>query len=311
MNGILNIYKEAGYTSHDVVAKLRGILKQKKIGHTGTLDPEATGVLPVCIGKATKVCELLSDRDKTYQAVCRLGIVTDTQDMTGTVLEESRFQDITEEQIREAAASFLGETFQIPPMYSALKVDGRKLYELAREGKTVKRDPRKIIISSLEILQVDLEEGTFMMEVTCSKGTYIRTLCHDIGQKLGVGAAMESLVRIRVGEFFVENALTLSSIESMAKEDPENLLGNLYPVDTLFAGYPKAQVLSEYRQKLYNGNVLEETEVAPFQVESRSVLRSFRERNGEDPRVLMYDTDGSFKAIYEKKAGKYSVVKMF
>ena len=311
MDGILNIYKEAGYTSHDVVAKLRGILKQKRIGHTGTLDPEATGVLPVCIGRATKVCELLSDRDKTYQAVCRLGVVTDTQDMTGNVLEESQIQGITEQKIRDTAASFLGESFQIPPMYSALKVDGKKLYELAREGKTVKRNPRKILISSLELLQVDLDEGTFMMEVTCSKGTYIRTLCHDIGQKLGVGAAMESLVRIRVGEFFVENAFTLSRVEEFAKKDPETLCGNLYPIDTLFAGYPKAKIVPEFQAKLWNGNILEETEIQSFQPESRSVLRNFRERNGEDPRVLIYDTDGSFKAIYEKKSGKYTVVKMF
>lgn len=311
MDGILNIYKEAGYTSHDVVAKLRGILKQKRIGHTGTLDPEATGVLPVCIGRATKVCELLSDRDKTYQAVCRLGVVTDTQDMTGNVLEESQIQGITGQKIMDAAASFLGESFQIPPMYSALKVDGKRLYELAREGKTVKRNPRRILISSLEILQVDLEEGTFMMEVTCSKGTYIRTLCHDIGQKLGAGAAMESLVRIRVGEFFVENAFTLSRVEEFAKMDPENLCGNLYPIDTLFAGYPKAKIIPEFQSKLWNGNILDETEIQSFQPETRSVLRNFRERNGEDPRVLIYDADGSFKAIYEKKSGKYTVVKMF
>ena len=288
-----------------------GILKQKRIGHTGTLDPEATGVLPVCIGRATKVCELLSDRDKTYQAVCRLGVVTDTQDRTGNVLEESQIQGITEQKIRDTAASFLGESFQIPPMYSALKVDGKKLYELAREGKTVKRNPRKILISSLELLQVDLDEGTFMMEVTCSKGTYIRTLWHDIGQKLGVGAAMESLVRIRVGEFFVENAFTLSRVEEFAKKDPETLCGNLYPIDTLFAGYPKAKIVPEFQAKLWNGNILEETEIQSFQPESRSVLRNFRERNGEDPRVLIYDTDGSFKAIYEKKSGKYTVVKMF
>ncbi len=311
MDGILNIYKEAGYTSHDVVAKLRGILKQKKIGHTGTLDPEATGVLPVCIGKATKVCELLSDRDKTYQAVCRLGVVTDTQDMTGNILEESSFGEITEEQIRETAASFLGESLQIPPMYSALKVDGRKLYELAREGKTIKRNPRKIFISSLEVLQVDLEDGTFMMEVTCSKGTYIRTLCHDIGQKLGTGAAMESLVRIRVGEFFVENACTLAKIEQIAAEKPETLQKMICPVDALFAGFPKYQILPEFQTKLYNGNILEEKELMPFQTEESSVLRSFREKNKEDFRILIYDTDGSFKAIYEKKSEIYTVVKMF
>lgn len=311
MDGILNIYKEAGYTSHDVVAKLRGILKQKKIGHTGTLDPEATGVLPVCIGKATKVCEFLSDRDKTYQTVCRLGVVTDTQDMTGNILEEHSLGDMTEKKIREVVSSFLGESFQIPPMYSALKVDGRKLYEFAREGKTIKRNPRKILISNLEILQVDLEEGTFMMEVTCSKGTYIRTLCDDIGQKLGVGAAMESLVRIRVGEFFVENALTLAKVEGLVKNDPEALLKNIYPIDALFAGYPKYQIIPKAQGKLQNGNVLGEDEIVPYQEKDQSVFQKFKERISGTFRILMYDTDGSFQAIYEKNEEEYTVVKMF
>ena len=168
MDGIINVYKEAGFTSHDVVAKLRGVLGQKKIGHTGTLDPMATGVLPVCCGKATKVCELLADRDKTYQAVCQLGIVTDTQDMTGTVLEENSIRNITEEEVKAAVSSFLGESMQIPPMYSALKVNGKKLYELAREGKTVEREARPITISKIDILQMNLEEQIFSLEVTCS-----------------------------------------------------------------------------------------------------------------------------------------------
>ena len=174
LDGIINIYKEAGFTSHDVVAKLRGILKQKKIGHTGTLDPEATGVLPVCCGKATKVCELLTDKDKSYRAVCRLGVETDTQDMTGTVLNECDTDMITEEQLRDCVKSFVGETEQIPPMYSALKINGKKLYELAREGKTVERKPRKITISEIDIVDINLEEKIFTMDVTCSKGTYIR-----------------------------------------------------------------------------------------------------------------------------------------
>lgn len=302
MDGILNIYKEAGYTSHDVVARLRGILHQNKIGHTGTLDPEATGVLPVCIGKATKVCEFLSDRDKTYQAVCRLGIVTDTQDMTGSVLEEVSIKNITEQQVREAAASFKGESFQVPPMYSALKVDGKRLYELAREGKTVKREPRKIMISSIEILQMDLDEGTFMMEVTCSKGTYIRTLCHDIGQKLGTGAVMESLVRIRVGEFLAQDALTLDKVENYAKEEPDALLRNLYAVDALFKGVPKYRIKEASQAKLYNGNILDQTDIYPFDIENTAEGTGY---------VLLYDADGVFKAIYGKSQDRYKVVKMF
>lgn len=307
MDGILNIYKEAGYTSHDVVAKLRGILHQKKIGHTGTLDPEATGVLPVCIGKATKVCELLADRDKTYQAVCRLGIVTDTQDMTGTVLEESSFKEVSEERLRETVLSFLGESFQIPPMYSALKVDGKKLYELAREGKTVKREPRRIFISSIEILQIDLEDGIFMFEVSCSKGTYIRTLCHDIGQRLGVGAVMESLVRIRVGEFLVENAFTLEKIENFANENPEELEKNLYTIDMLFKNYPKFQIKDEFNEKLYNGNILGENSMMPYpssEEDEVSGTENFQ-------KILLYDSAGMFKAIYEQTGHQYKVVKMF
>ncbi|MBR1741792.1 MAG: tRNA pseudouridine(55) synthase TruB, partial [Lachnospiraceae bacterium] len=267
-------------------------------------------------GKATKVCELLSDRDKTYQAVCRLGVVTDTQDMTGNILEESSFQEISEEQLERTAASFLGESFQIPPMYSAIKIDGKRLYELAREGKTVKREPRRICISSIELLQVDLEEGTFMMEVTCSKGTYIRTLCHDIGQKLGVGAAMESLVRIRVGEFFAENAFTLARIESLAKENPEELLKHIYPIDTLFRGYPKYQIEEAYESQLSNGNFLEENQIKPFFDEKSPAEASLggKERLQEKEiqgRILLYDLEGNFKAIYERVNDKIRVVKMF
>ena len=164
MDGIINVYKEKGFTSHDVVAKLRGIFHQKKIGHTGTLDPDATGVLPVCLGKATKVCDLLTDKDKTYQAVVRLGVVTDTQDMSGTILNKSTV-NVTKEQLLEKAASFVGEISQIPPMYSAIKINGKKLYELAREGKEVERKPRQIVIHSIQIEEIDLDNHLFSMTV--------------------------------------------------------------------------------------------------------------------------------------------------
>lgn len=301
MDGILNIYKEPDFTSHDVVAKLRGILHQKKIGHTGTLDPAAMGVLPVCCGKATKVCELLAEKDKTYQAVCRLGVVTDTQDDTGEILEEHSFKDVTEEAVREAAATFLGESSQIPPMYSAIKVNGKKLYELAREGKTVEREPRNIHISQLDILQMDLEEGTFLIEVTCSKGTYIRTLCHDIGGKLGTGAVMQSLVRTRVADFVIEEAVTLGELERLLSEEPEEFQRKLVPVDALFPEYPRKQVLPEYSKHLLNGNLLEVSYLRDL--DSRQV------KPGD--KVLIYDQNGGFKAVYRRQKNNYAVVKMF
>ena len=184
IHGIINVYKEKGFTSHDVVAKLRGIVGQKKIGHTGTLDPDATGVLPVCLGKATKLCDLLTDKDKTYEAVMLLGMTTDTQDITGRILEEKSTETLTADKVREVIESFIGDYDQIPPMYSALKVNGKKLYELAREGKVVERKARPVKILDIRIIEMDLPR--VRMEVSCSKGTYIRTLCHDIGEQLDV-----------------------------------------------------------------------------------------------------------------------------
>lgn len=303
MDGIINVYKEAGYTSHDVVAKLRGILQQKKIGHTGTLDPMAIGVLPVCCGKATKVCGLLADRDKTYQAVCRLGLVTDTQDTTGTVLEENTVAErITREEVVAAAKSFIGDSFQIPPMYSAVKVNGRKLYELAREGKEIERKPRPVTISSLEIMEIDMEEQIFSMEVTCSKGTYIRTLCHDIGQKLGVGAAMENLVRTRVGSFGIADAMTLDAIGKLWEESEEKLFERMHTVDSLFGGYPRLQIKKGYGKKLQNGNILTEKHLAPL---------TDGEMAGTGGECLVYDEAGRFRAVYRRSGSEYIVTKMF
>ena len=211
VNGILNVYKEKGYTSHDVVAKLRGIVGQKKIGHTGTLDPDAEGVLPVCLGRATKVCDMLTEKDKTYEAVLLLGKETDTQDISGTVLRVGETEGLTQEQVKDCVMSFVGEYDQIPPMYSALKVNGKKLYELAREGKTIERKSRKVEIKEIRILEMALPR--VRMEVSCSKGTYIRTLCHDIGEKLGCFGCMESLLRTKVSRFELESSLKLSEIQ--------------------------------------------------------------------------------------------------
>ena len=210
INGIINVYKEKGYTSHDVVARLCGILHQKKIGHTGTLDPDAEGVLPVCLGKGTKLCGLLTDKRKTYEAVLHLGLDTDTQDISGVVKRECEVR-VSQEEVRACMESFVGEQMQIPPMYSALKVKGKKLYELAREGIEVERQPRPVTFYEIRILSMELPFVRF--SVTCSKGTYIRTLCHDIGEKLGCMGCMESLLRTRVDRFDIQDSLKLSAIE--------------------------------------------------------------------------------------------------
>lgn len=299
-NGIINVYKEAGFTSHDVVAKLRGICKQKKIGHTGTLDPEAVGVLPVCFGSGTKLCDMLTDWDKEYIATLRLGVVTDTQDLTGQVLfhaEEETLSALTQEQVRECMFGFLGDYEQIPPMYSALKVNGKKLYELARAGKEVERKPRAVQIRELEILQMNLP--TVRFRVVCSKGTYIRTLCHDIGEKLGCGGAMASLIRSRVGIFGLEEALRLSEIEKLRDED--KISNIIVPPDVVFGDCREVKVTSAARRLLENGN-----KIPAGMLADSSLLR------GKE-RLRMYDEEGRFYGIYEYHAGAKEArpVKMF
>ncbi len=251
MNGIINIYKEKGFTSFDVVAKMRGILKVKKIGHTGTLDPDATGVLPVCIGNATKLVEFLADHDKEYIAELLLGVSTDTQDMTGTVLKEVPVS-VSEEEVRNVVQSFVGEYMQIPPMYSALKVNGKKLYELARAGQEVERKARPVTFHEIEIVSMELPMVT--LRVVCSKGTYIRTLCHDIGEKLGCFGAMKSLLRTRVGNFSKENAVTLTQLE--AYRDCGELQKVIIPVDSVFEALPKVYAKEAFIRLLDNGNTI-------------------------------------------------------
>lgn len=295
VHGILNIYKEKGYTSHDVVAKLRGIVGQKKIGHTGTLDPDATGVLPVCLGKATKVCDLLTDKDKTYRAILRLGITTDTQDVSGQVIKERDPRGLKEEEVRQAILSFVGAYEQVPPMYSALKVNGKKLYELAREGKTVERKSRPVHIHEIQIQEMNLPRVEFT--VTCSKGTYIRTLCHDVGEKLGVGGCMEELERIAVGRFHLRNALTLKEIQEMKEEG--TLEEVLRPVDSVFLQYPKMQVKASCESLAFNGNPLPKKGVEVF------------EGAKEDQIFRLYTESGEFLALYKKTPKDYRIVKMF
>lgn len=291
--GIIVIRKEKGFTSHDVVAKLRGILHMKKIGHTGTLDPDAVGVLPVALGKGTKLVDLITDKEKTYEAVLHLGITTDTQDMSGTVLEEKPV-NATEEQVREIIAGFVGEQLQIPPMYSALKINGKKLYELAREGKTVERKARPVCFYQIEVLDIQLP--VVQIRVTCSKGTYIRTLCHDIGQKLGCGGCMEQLLRTRVGRFSLEESHTLSEVEQAVSEG--TVCKWIYPVENVLAEYPKIQADSYGDRLLQNGNPLSENLV---------------DEQHKEGWVRMYASNGNFTGIFQwdEKKKKYYPVKMF
>jgi tRNA pseudouridine55 synthase len=216
MDGFLNINKPAGWTSHDVVARLRFLLKVKKVGHTGTLDPAATGVLPICLGKATKLARLLTETDKEYRAVMRLGETTDTQDATGKVLIRRAVEGLTEARVREVMASFRGEIRQLPPMYSAVKVDGQPLYKAARAGREVERAERTVAIRRLDLIRMEGNDVTF--EVTCSKGTYVRTLCEDIGERLGVGAHLYQLVRTRSGPFRIEESMTVPEVETAVRE---------------------------------------------------------------------------------------------
>lgn len=297
IHGVLNVYKGKGYTSHDVVAKLRGITGQKKIGHTGTLDPDATGVLPVCLGKATKLCDMLTDKDKTYEAVLLLGVSTDTQDAGGEVLGTSDTAGLGEKEVREAIQSFVGGYDQVPPMYSALKVGGKRLYELAREGKVVERKARPVDIYQIRVLKMDLPR--VWMEVSCSKGTYIRTLCHDIGEKLGCGGCMEELVRTKVSSFLLSDSLTLADIH---KRMQEGTLGEvLVPVDAMFGGYRKIVVKEPWISLARNGNSL------PI----KAVTGGEGIEDGEE--VRLYNEAGQFIAIYawKEERKEYHIVKMF
>ena len=294
MDGVIVIRKEKGFTSHDVVAKLRGILHMKKIGHTGTLDPDAEGVLPVALGKATRLVDMITDKEKTYEAVMRLGVVTDTQDMSGTVLSQTAELHVTEEELRAVIESFVGDYMQVPPMYSALKVNGKKLYELAREGKTVERKPRPVHFYEIEILEIDLPLVRF--RVTCSKGTYIRTLCHDIGEKLGCGAAMETLLRTKVGRFTLDDAITLAQTEEAVKNG--TIESKVLGIEEILAEYPRVCCTKEGDRLLANGNPLVQT------------LVDAEEKEGW---IRMCNSEGNFAGVYQwdEKRDRYFPVKMF
>ena len=392
-HGMLTVYKEAGYTSSDAVARLRGILRMRKIGHTGTLDPDAEGVLPMCLGNATRICELIADREKEYLAVMRLGVVTDTQDMSGEILSQipeeqipaillqtnadvtaiakgnpelntdeiaeaiakgnpvlnadeakegdpeatakEKTEDSVNRRIREAAAAFTGEIDQIPPMYSAIKVNGKRLYDMARKGITVARKARRITIYSLDIEKIELPLVT--MRVRCSKGTYIRTLCEDLGKALGTGAAMQSLLRTRVGQFTLQEARTLDELEHIAKTEPEQLLPLIRPVDSFFVDLPAASCSPDALRLLKNGNTLT-TDEFRFLTAEEDPRKDFRAEEKDktieeaadlvfdtaslpgiqpgEKVIRMYDADGIFYGLYKnnplgRNCGLYSAYKMF
>ena len=300
INGVINVYKEPGFTSHDVVAKLRGILKQKKIGHMGTLDPNAVGVLPVCLGKATKLCDILSEKDKTYNATLLLGLDTDTQDTSGEVISKAdadSIMELSEDKVFETIKSYIGDYDQIPPMFSAIKIGGEKLYNLARRGEVIERPARHcriidITVTKMELPRVDLH-------VTCSKGTYIRTLCHDIGKDLGVGGCMEKLVRTKVERFSVEDSITLKQIEEF--RDNNTLEDYITPVDEMLGNYSKCMVSKGAEKLVYNGNIF-------------TSGNTFLKMTHEDGQIVrVYTSEGEFIGLYKFNSEKqiYKPVKMF
>ena len=295
VNGIINVYKEKGYTSFDVVAKMRGIFGQKKIGHTGTLDPDAQGVLPVCLGKATKVCDFLTDKDKVYNATMLLGIQTDTLDISGKVCNKAMV-NVTEQQVRDVISTFVGTIEQVPPMYSALKVNGKKLYELAREGKTIERKARKVSIYDITIDEICLPE--VVMTVSCSKGTYIRSLCDDIGTKLGCYGCMKELLRTKVACFDIGDAYKISEIEKLKESI-------VLPVDMLFENIPAVNTVLMAQKLIENGNRIP--------AEMINADGNKQRKYDDEGRYRIYNPEDSFVGIYTYKAetDDFKPVKIF
>jgi len=283
MNGIVIIDKPAGWTSNDVVSKLRGVLRTKRIGHGGTLDPMATGVLPVFVGRATRGVEFFEHAEKTYETVLRLGITTDTEDITGTVLTQQE-SFITEEMLEDVLARFRGEILQVPPMYSALKINGQKLYDLARKGKEMARQPRPVTIHELTLL--GMEADGIRLRVRCSKGTYIRTLCKDIGEALGCGGCMAALRRVQAGEYSIAEAIPLAQLIDAA--DPESYLR---PVDTMFASIPAVKLTPNQEKRCRCGNGF-----------SLSM---------EDGTYRAYSQNGEFLMLAKVEDGVMSTIKSF
>ena len=286
MDGIFNIYKEKGFTSHDVVAIVRRTIHMKKVGHTGTLDPDAEGVLPVCVGKATKLSDVIMDGRKSYRAMLRLGMTTTTEDASGEVLETKEV-DFNEEKIREVVVSFIGKLEQVPPMYSAVKVNGKKLYELAREGKEIERKSRTIEVYDIRIRQF-LPPDRVEIDVDCSKGTYIRTLCADIGRALGCGGHMAELLRTGTGAFSLENAIKLDELKALAEQEKVETV--LLTMEEALEDFPVVKVSEKSQKFLYNGGKIQER----FLTEKPAVLT-------EGEIVATYDHENNLVGLYEIK----------
>ncbi len=286
MTGIIIVNKPEGWTSHDIVAKLRRILGERRIGHGGTLDPMATGVLPVFVGRATRAVEFMENADKEYIAALRLGISTDTQDITGNVISEKQ-ADISREELDAVLDKFRGEIEQLPPMYSAIKVDGKKLYEYARKGAEIERKTRKVTIHELEVVG-QREDGDFLLRVVCSKGTYIRALCSDIGDALGCGGTMSALVRSRAGAYRIEDAHSMDDIIAVGTEKAPEMLMSL---DSMFAMYPGATVGEAGEKRCRNG-------LAP------------KLKNAPMGKFRLYSESGEFLALCENE-GEVRVIKSF
>lgn len=296
------VWKPEGWTSHDVVAKVRRILKMKRIGHAGTLDPMVTGVLPLCLGRATRVVEYVQERPKAYEAVLQLGIATDTEDLTGTIIEQQSSVNVTESAVREALRRFEGEIEQIPPMYSAVKIDGKRLYELAREGKTVERKPRLVTIHKIELIdaQLELEQPQISFSVVCSKGTYIRTLCVDIGKALGVPAAMAQLTRTMSGGITKESCLTIEQIEQL--QQTGTLSEHLIAADEAIAHLERAEVPASIGKLALQGQKvgLAHAGISALNSEAGQLIR-------------LYSDDNSFLGIFQidTEAAVFKPVKVF
>ena len=288
MNGIILVDKPQDWTSHDVVAKLRGVLHERRIGHSGTLDPLATGLLVAFVGRATRAVEFAEADSKEYLAGLRLGVSTDTQDITGNIVAESAALP-DEAALREALGRFIGDIEQIPPMYSAIKIGGKKLYELARRGESVERAPRKITVSAIDIAGRDGDD--YILNISCSKGTYVRTLCSAIGEALGCGACMSSLRRTRAGVFSVDDAHSLADIETAVREG--RLSDIILPVDTLFASFPKLTVSQSAAKRLKNGNIIKISISA------------------EDGEYKVYSDSDEFLLLGRVECGKLKTIKNF
>lgn len=300
LNGIICINKPQEFTSFDVIAKMRGIMRVKRLGHAGTLDPMATGVLPVFVGRATKACDILPDRDKVYTAGFKLGLISDTQDVFGNITEERSAESITEDMIRDTLQQFRGDIMQIPPMYSAVMINGQRLYDLARQGIVVEREPRAVTIFSLELLSYNAEEKSGVLEISCSKGTYIRTLINDIGESLGCGGIMTELVRTRACGFGLEDCVTLEDLQKLANEGV-SAEKYLFPIEKVF-GYLRPVRLNAHQERLYRGGV---------RLDIDKMKGAFK--GSHDDKYRVYGEDGTFigTAAVDYETREFKVDKNF